>query len=236
MDAATPPDAPQAQFSRAELLVIAACAISMLIVQMDWFALNLAIPAIARDFHMASTDLQWVVSGYMISIGALMVTGGRLADIFGRRRIIVCGLVVFGVLSAVCGSAPDANWLIGARVVHGVGAALIFPVAIAVVSSTFSGARQSRAIGIVLGFAAIGTALGPFVGGAFSQYWSWRGVFFINIPFCIVAIALMLRYVRESLDAAADRRIDVPGMLAVTGGLVCISVAFDRGEDRKSVV
>jgi MFS family permease len=230
MDAATPPDAPQAQFSRADLLVIAACAISMLIVQMDWFALNLAIPAIARDFHVASTDLQWVVSGYMISIGALMVTGGRLADIFGRRRIIVCGLVVFGVLSAICGAAPDANWLIAARVVHGVGAALIFPVAIAVVSSTFSGARQSRAIGIVLGFAAIGTALGPFVGGAFSQYWSWRGVFFINIPFCVAAIVLMLRYVRESLDAGADRSIDVPGMLAVTGGLVCVSVAFDRGE------
>ena len=230
MNAPTAPDASPAQFSRADLLVIAACAISMLIVQMDWFALNLAIPAIARDFHMASTDLQWVVSGYMISIGALMVTGGRLADIFGRRRIIVCGLVLFGVLSAVCGAAPDANWLIAARVVHGVGAALIFPVAIAVVSSTFSGARQSRAIGIVLGFAAIGTALGPFVGGAFSQYWSWRGVFFINIPFCIAAIVLMLRYVRESLEAGADRRVDVPGMLAVTGGLVCISMAFDRGE------
>jgi MFS family permease len=218
------------QFSRAEMLVIAACAISMLIVQMDWFALNLAIPAIARDFKVAATDLQWVVSGYMISIGALMVTGGRLADIYGRRRIIVCGLVVFGVLSAICGAAPDENWLIAARVVHGIGAALIFPVSIAVVSSTFTGARQSRAIGIVLGFAAIGTALGPFVGGAFSQYWSWRGVFFINIPFCIAAILLMLRYVRESRDDAADRHIDIPGMIAVTGGLVAISVAFDRGE------
>ncbi len=218
------------QFSRADKLVIGACAISMLIVQMDWFALNLAIPAIAREFHMAATDLQWVVSGYMIAIGALMVTAGRLADIFGRRRIIVCGLATFGVLSAVCGSAPDANWLIAARVVHGVGAALIFPVSIAVVSSTFTGVRQSRAIGIVLGFAAIGTALGPFVGGAFSQYWTWRGVFFINIPFCVAAIVLMLRYVRESLDAAADRHIDVPGMIAVTAGLVCISLAFDRGE------
>jgi len=219
-----------AQFSRADRFVIAACAISMLIVQMDWFALNLAIPAIARDFRMAATDLQWIVSGYMISIGALMVTAGRLADIYGRRRIIVCGLVVFGVLSAICGAAPDANWLIAARVAHGVGAALMFPVSIAVVAATFTGARQSRAIGIVLGFAAIGTALGPFVGGAFSQYWSWRGVFFINIPFCVVAIILVLRYVRESLDADADRRIDVPGMLAITAGLVAISVAFDRGE------
>jgi MFS family permease len=114
--------------------------------------------------------------------------------------------------------------------VHGIGAALIFPVSIAVVSSTFSGARQARAIGIVLGFAAVGSALGPFVGGAFSEYLSWRGVFFINIPFCIAAIVLMLRYVAETRDESADRHIDIPGMLTITGGLVCISLAFDRGE------
>ena len=218
------------RFSSAERWAIVACAISMLIVQMDWFALNLAIPAIARQFEMASTDLHWVVSGYMISIGALMVTGGRLADIFGRRRIIVWGLAIFGLLSIACGASTSASWLIPARVAQGVGAALIFPVSIAVVSSTFSGVRQSRAIGIVLGFAAIGTAIGPFIGGAFSEYWTWRGVFLINVPFCITAIALMLRFVEESRDAAADRHIDVLGVVTITGGLVCISLAFDRGE------
>ncbi len=220
-----------APFSRSELLVIAACAISMLIVQMDWFALNLALPAIARQFGVPPTDLQWVISGYMLSIGALMVTAGRLADLFGRRRVIVSGLALFGVLSAVCGAAPNETWLIAARVVHGIGAALIFPVSIAVVSGTFTGARQARAIGVVLGFAAIGTALGPFVGGTFSEYLSWRGVFFVNIPFCIAAIVLMLRYVRESRDETAVRHIDVAGMLALTGSLVCISLAFDQGED-----
>ena len=116
----------------------------MLIVQMDWFALNLAIPAIAKHFNVASTDLQWVVSGYMLSIGALMVTAGRLADIFGRRPIIVIGLAIFGIVSLVCGTAPDELYLIIACVIHGVGAALIFPVSIAVVSSTFTGARQAR--------------------------------------------------------------------------------------------
>ncbi len=136
----------------------------------------------------------------MLSIGALMVTAGRLADIFGRRRIIVIGLAIFGVVSFICGTAPDESYLIIARVVHGVGAALIFPVSIAVVSSTFSGARQARAIGVVLGVAAIGQALGPFVGGTFSEYLNWRGVFFINIPFCIAAIYLMLRYVKETRD------------------------------------
>jgi EmrB/QacA subfamily drug resistance transporter len=217
-------------FSGADLLVIAACGISMLIVQMDWFALNLALPAIARHFGVPATDLQWVVSGYMLSIGALMVTAGRLADIFGRRKVIVIGLAVFGVVSAICGAAPNEIWLIVARVVHGIGAALIFPVSIAVVSSTFTGARQARAIGIVLGCASLGTALGPFVGGTFSEYLNWRGVFFINIPFCVVAIVLMLRYVKETRDESADPHIDIPGMLTITGGLVCISLAFDRGE------
>jgi EmrB/QacA subfamily drug resistance transporter len=217
-------------FSRDEKFVIAGCSIAMLIVQMDWFALNLALPAIARHFDVPATDLQWVVSGYMLSIGALMVTAGRLADIFGRRLVIVIGLVVFGVVSFVCGIAPGEWFLIIARVVHGIGAALIFPVSIAVVSGTFTGPRQSRAIGIVLGTSAIGQALGPFVGGFFSQYLSWRGVFFVNIPFCIAAVYMMLRYVKESRDESADRRIDVPGMLAVTGGLVSISLAFDRGE------
>ncbi len=225
--AAAAQDAP---FSRDERLVIAGCAIAMLIVQMDWFALNLALPAIARHFHVATTDLQWVVSGYMLSIGALMVTAGRLADIYGRRLVIVVGLVIFCVVSLLCGIAPDEVWLIVARVVHGIGAALIFPVSIAVVSSTFSGPRQARAIGVVLGVSAIGQALGPFVGGTFSQYLNWRGVFFINIPFCLAAIWLLLRYVKESRDENADRHIDIPGMLAITGGLVCVSLAFDRGE------
>ena len=228
MNAPVAPDA--LAFSRDERLVIAACAIAMLIVQMDWFALNLALPAIARHFAVPTTDLQWVVSGYMLSVGALMVTAGRLADIFGRRLIIVIGLAVFGIVSFICGMAQNELWLVVARVFQGVGAALIYPVSIAIVSSTFSGVRQARAIGVVLGFSAIGQALGPFVGGTFAEYLNWRGVFFINIPFCVAAIWLMLRYVRESRDETADRHIDVPGMLTVTGGLVCISLAFDRGE------
>jgi MFS family permease len=217
-------------FSRDERLVIAACAIAILIVQMDWFALNLALPAIAAHYGAPTTDLQWVVSGYMLSIGALMVTAGRLADIFGRRRIILIGLGVFALMSAACAAAPSEGFLIAARVLHGVGAALMFPVSIAVVSSTFSGARQARAIGIVLGFAAIGTALGPFVGGSFSQFASWRGVFLINIPFCAVAAWLLLRHVKETRDASAERHIDAPGIFSITGALVAISLAFDKGE------
>ena len=131
-------------FSRQDKPVITACAISMLIVQMDCFALNLAIPVIARHFNVALNDLQWLVSGYMLSIGALMVMAGRLAEIFGRRLIIVIGLAIFGIVSLVCGTAPDELYLIIARVVHGVGAALIFPVSIAVVASTLFVAIEGR--------------------------------------------------------------------------------------------
>ena len=217
-------------FSRDEKLVIAACAIAMLIVQMDWFALNLALPAIARHFDVAATDLQWVVSGYMLSIGALMVTAGRLADIFGRRLIIVIGLAVFGVVSAICGMAPNETWLIVARVVHGVGAALIFPVSIAIVSARSPACGRRARSASCWASPRSARRWGPSSAARSPNTSNWRGVFFINIPFCVAAIWLMLRYVKESRDETADRHIDVPGMLTVTGGLVCISLAFDRGE------
>jgi EmrB/QacA subfamily drug resistance transporter len=220
-----------ARFSRSDRSIIAAAAISMLVVQMDWFALNLALPAIARDFGVPATDLQWVVSGYMLAIGALMITAGKLADVFGRKRTILLGLVVFGTLSAICGAAADETWLIAARVVQGVGAALIFPVAIAVVAAAFSDDRQARAISVVLAFSAVGMALGPFVGGAFSEHLSWRWVFFVNVPFCLAASVLMLRFAPESRDETAPHRIDVPGVLLVSGGLVAIAYAVDKGQD-----
>jgi MFS family permease len=219
------------RFARQEWLVISACAICMLIVQMDWFALNLALPVIAKDFDVPPTNLQWVVSGYMLSLGALLVAAGRFADIFGRKLILLLGLGVFGLLSALCGSAQDEKWLIAARIVQGLGAAMIFPVAVAVVTATFPEERLGRAISIVLAFAAIGTALGPFIGGAFAEHVSWRAVFFINIPFCLVAGALVLRYVRETRDETVPRRVDIAGLLAVTGGLVAISYAIDKGQD-----
>ncbi|MFK0263348.1 MFS transporter [Streptomyces angustmyceticus] len=217
-------------FSHRDRAVIVAAALSILIVQMDWFALDLMLPVIARDFGTSSTDLQWLVSGYMVAIGALMIVGGRAADLHGRRRVIVLGLFVFAALSVVCSAAQNAPWLIAARVVQGTGAAMIFPVSVAVVTSYFRDDRQGRAVSTVLAFGSLGTALGPFVGGVFAEHVSWRAVFLINVPVCLAAALLVLRFVPETRDEQATRRLDLPGAASVALGLTCLMVAVDQGQ------
>ncbi|MGW7021046.1 MFS transporter [Streptomyces decoyicus] len=217
-------------FSHRDRAVICAAALSMLIVQMDWFALDLMLPVIARDFHTTSTNLQWLVSGYMVAIGALMIVGGRAADLHGRRRVIVIGLMVFAGLSVVCSAAQNAPWLIAARIVQGVGAALIFPVSVAVVTSYFRDDRQGRAVSTVLAFSAVGTALGPFVGGVFAEHVSWRAVFLLNVPVCLAAALLVLRFVPETRDERATRRLDLPGAATIALGLSCLMLAVDQGQ------
>ncbi|WP_406511509.1 MFS transporter [Streptomyces sp. NBC_00161] len=216
-------------FSGRDRAVIAAASMSMLLVQMDWFALNLMLPVIAREFSTPTTNLQWLVSGYMLTLGALMITGGRAADVHGRRTVIVWGLVGFAVVSVVCSAAQNEAWLVVARVVQGATAALIFPVAVAVVSAHFHDARQGRAVGTVLAFSAIGVALGPFVGGVFAEHVSWRAVFLLNVPVCAVAAFLMLRFVTDTRDEEAGNGLDLPGAVTVAGGLTAVMIAVDQG-------
>ncbi|MFD7614973.1 MFS transporter [Streptomyces sp. NPDC059828] len=218
-----------ALFPARDRAVIYAAAISMLLVQMDWFALNLMLPVIARDFGTPSTDLQWLVSGYMLSLGALMITGGRLADVHGRRRILVVGLSGFAVVSVLCAAAQSVAWLVAGRLVQGASAALIFPVAVAVVTAYFRDERQGRAVATVLAFSAVGTALGPFVGGAFAEHVSWRAVFLLNVPFCVAAAVLLLRFVPESRDEQAGRHFDVAGVCTIGAGLTGIMLGVDQG-------
>ncbi|MEV0990289.1 MFS transporter [Streptomyces sp. NPDC049949] len=216
-------------FSGRDRAVIAAASLSMLLVQMDWFALNLVLPVIARDFSTPTTNLQWLVSGYMLTLGALMITGGRAADVHGRRTVIVWGLVGFAAVSVVCAAAQNETWLVVARVVQGAAAAMIFPVAVAVVTAYFRDDRQGRAVGTVLAFSAIGTALGPFVGGVFAEHVSWRAVFLLNVPFCAVAAFLMLRFVADTRDDEAGHGLDLPGAVTVAGGLTALMIAVDQG-------
>ncbi|WP_420078635.1 MFS transporter [Streptomyces sp. JL4002] len=216
-------------FSGRDRAVITAAALSMLLVQMDWFALNLTLPVIAGDFGEPTTDLQWLVSGYMLTLGAFMITGGRVADVHGRRRTLVCGLIGFGAVSVFCGLAPSTAWLVAGRVVQGVTAAFVFPVAVAVVTGYFRDDRQGRAVGTVLAFSAVGTALGPFVGGTLAEHVSWRAVFYLNVPICAAAAVLMLRHVPETRDTHASGRLDLSGAAAIAGGLTLIMLGVDQG-------
>ncbi|WP_411102827.1 MFS transporter [Streptomyces sp. cmx-4-9] len=215
-------------FTRRDRAVIAAAALALLLVQMDWFALNLMLPVMARDFATPSTDLQWLVSGYMMALGALMITGGRAADLFGRRRVLVIGLTGFAALSVVCALGQDPAWLTAGRIVQGAFAALVFPVSVAVVTAYFRDARQGRAVATVLAFSAIGIALGPFVGGALAEHLGWRAVFLLNVPVCAAAL-LMLRHVPETRDEHAARGLDLPGVLVLTAGLAALMTGVDQG-------
>jgi MFS family permease len=173
--------------------VLVAASVAMFMVQLDFFALNLALPQMSRDLHVSVTDLQWVISGYMLSLAAFLIPGGRLGDIYGRRRLLIVGIGLFVAASTVCGAAPSAGVIIPFRVLQGIGAAIMFPLAVAVVSNAFPPERQARAIGNVYGLAAIATGIGPFFGGFFTDAISWRGIFFVNLPIGAFAIAMLLR-------------------------------------------
>ena len=209
-------------------LILAATAVALFCVNLDLFALNLALPRMARSFAVSTGDLQWVVSAYLLVFGAMLVFGGRLGDIFGRRKILLVGLGIFGASSLACGLAPDAPVLIAFRVVQGVGAALLWPTAVAVVANAFPKELIGRSVGLLYGLGAIGIALGPFAGGTLTGLVGWRWVFWINVPFALVAMAFTLKAVPESRDESVPRHLDLPGVVLLTTGIAVITLALDR--------
>lgn len=211
--------------------VLAATAAAMFMVQLDFFALNLALPPMAEDLGVSVDDLQWVISGYMLAVAAFLIPGGRLGDVLGRRRMLIAGTALFMTASAACGLSNSAELIIGFRVIQGVGAAIMFPLCVAVISNAYPAERQARAIGNLYGLAAIATALGPFVGGAFTDFIGWRWIFFLNLPIGVLAIAALLRFVEESRDETVPRRLDWPGLAAVALGISGVTFAVDRGQE-----
>lgn len=209
--------------------VLIAMALAQFCVNLDFFALNLALPRMARDLEVSTTDLQWVVSGYMLALGAFMIPAGRVADILGRRRVLLLGLVVFSGTGLLCGLMPSAGPIVGLRLVQGAGAAMIFPVTIAVITNQFPESRRAGAIGLVYGLGAVGTAAGPFVSGLLVEQLSWRWVFFVVAAFAAIAVPLVLTSVPESRDDTVPRRIDIGGLVAISLGIAAVTGAVDRG-------
>jgi MFS family permease len=209
--------------------ILLAVSLAMFLVQLDFFALNLALPQMAHELHVTTTDMQWAISGYMLAVGAFMIPGGRLGDILGRKRVLLVGVALFGVTSLAAGLSGSAGMVIAFRVLQGVGAALSFPVGIAALTNAFPEERRQAAIGNAYGIAAAGTALGPFVGGALSEL-SWRWVLIFNVPLALAAVLLGLASMDESRDPTVPRTIDVKGVAAVALGIAALTFAVDRGD------
>lgn len=159
---------------RGGALILLAVGLAQVLVTLDYFSLSVALPQMARDLEVTTTDLQWAMTGYLLSFAALLVAGGRIGDVLGRRRALLVGVALFGIASLACGLAVNETTIVAARVVQGVGAAILFPTSMAIVSQSFDEATRPRAIGIVVAVLTLGTALGPLVGGVLTDALDWR--------------------------------------------------------------
>jgi MFS family permease len=184
----------------------------------DSTVVNVAVPAIQASFHATVVDVQWVIESYGLSLAALILVGGSLGDIFGRRRMFVVGVAIFAVASAGCGVALNIDQLIIARSVQGVGAALLVPGSLALISMSFDEKSRGQAIGTWSGFTAITTAVGPVLGGCLVEHASWRWVFFINVPIAAAVLIISFWRISES-RSAVEARVDWWGALLATVGL-----------------
>jgi EmrB/QacA subfamily drug resistance transporter len=209
--------------------VVAAAVLGSGVAFLDGTVVNAALPAIARDLHADLGDLQWVLTGYLLTLGSLLVLGGSLGDRYGRRRIFIIGLISFATTSLLCAVAPDTGTLIAARCIQGVAAALVVPNSLAIVSASFRPDDRGRAIGAWSGLGGIATALGPFLGGWLIDSVSWRWVFVINLPIAATAIAIAMRHVPESRDEHAGAHLDVVGSVLLTVGLAGLVYALIEG-------
>jgi EmrB/QacA subfamily drug resistance transporter len=204
--------------AEAKTWILAATILASSMAFIDSTVVNVALPALQASFHATVVDVQWVVESYGLFLGALILVGGSAGDLFGRRLIFVVGVSIFAVASGGCGVASGIHQLIVARSVQGVGAALLVPGSLAIISTSFDEESRGRAIGTWSGFTAITTAIGPVLGGWLVGHASWRWVFFINLPFAAAVIVLSLWFIPESRRSAAGR-LDWLGATLATAGL-----------------
>jgi len=208
---------------------LAALSFALFMIMLDNTIVNVALPSIQRDLAIGVSELEWVVTGYALSFAVLMLTGGKLADMYGRRRVFLLGLAVFALSSLACGLAGSADLLIGARVVQGVGAAFMMPATLSIISATFPPRERGAAIGIWAGVSALALAIGPLVGGLITEHISWNWIFYVNVPVGALGVVATLLIVPESRDTSHEQRLDVPGLLVSAGGLFALVFALIEG-------
>jgi len=212
--------------------LIAAAVLGSGIALLDGTVVNVALPTIGRDLDAGLTGQQWVLDGYLLTLSALLLTGGAAGDRYGHRRVFLFGLAVFTAASLACGLAPTIGWLIGARLVQGVGAAALVPGSLALIDAGIVEADRGRAVGIWAGMSGVTTALGPFIGGWLVDAASWRWVFFLNVPLAAAVAWIAVRHLSEHRDPTATGRPDFLGTTAVTIGLAGVIYALIEAPSR----
>jgi EmrB/QacA subfamily drug resistance transporter len=210
--------------------VLAATILGSSIAFIDSSVVSVALPAMQADLSAPVREAQWIVNSYMLLLGALILIGGAAGDRFGRRRTFLTGLVAFTAASVACGVAPNSVSLIAARAFQGIGAAMLVPSSLAIISAAFPEKERGRAIGTWAGASALTTALGPVLGGWLTDAWSWRAIFFINVPVAAIAVAIALWHMPESRDRATERVDWAGGVLAVFG-LGCVTYGLTLASD-----
>jgi EmrB/QacA subfamily drug resistance transporter len=210
--------------------VLAAAVLGSGIAFLDSTVVNVALPTIGKDFGVDLRSLLWVLDSYLVTLAAFMLLGGSLGDMYGRRRIFVYGLIGFTVASVLCGVAPNAGTLIGARALQGAAGALLVPGSLSLISATFAEADRGKAVGSWSGLTGVTSAIGPFLGGYLVDAVSWRLIFFINVPLAAAAVAIATKHVPET-RAHGTRHIDVSGAVTISIALAGLSYALIEGFD-----
>jgi EmrB/QacA subfamily drug resistance transporter len=208
---------------------LGAMCFALFMIMLDNTVVNVALPSIQKDLNASISGLEWTINGYTLSFAVLLATGGRLGDIFGRRRMFLLGVVIFTLSSATAGFAPDATALVVSRIVQGVGAALMMPATLSIITNAFPASERGKAMGMWAGVSALALAVGPVLGGFLTEHVSWRAIFYLNIPVAAGAVTAALFAVRESRDTSVGREVDYAGVAALTVGLTAMILALVEG-------
>ena len=205
---------------------LGALCFALFMIMLDNTVVNVALPAIQRELGISRAELEWTVAAYALTFASLLLTGGKLGDLFGRRLIFVIGLIVFTTSSLFCGLSSSGAELITARAVQGVGAALMMPATLSIISATFAVRERGMAIGIWAGVSAMALAIGPLLGGVITEHISWNWIFYVNVPIGIAGVVAAILVVPESRDTSREQRLDLPGVLTSGIGLLAIVYAL----------
>ncbi len=220
------------RIDRRTWLALIAMALGVFVIANDFTALSVAIPNIESDLSTTLARAQWVINGYALVFGVLIVTGGRLADMLGRKRMFMLGATIFASFSAAAGLVPGVVLLIACRMLMGVGGALMWPAVLGMTYALLPDDKAGLAGGLILGVAGLGNAIGPMLGGLLTDELSWRWVFFVNVPIAAFAMFVTAREVPESTVDGSERHIDYGGVALLSGGIVALLVALDTGTEK----